>query len=111
MTVDAGALHEELARAGLKIRSVGSDGSIDWAGDPDPRELSIFRAVLAAHDPAARQRQWKADLVELRELRTAQDASVPPTIEAWDALTPGQQSAAVWRGLRIQSLDARAKPS
>ena len=55
-TVDIAGLHAELEAAGLPVGSVSSDGRVDYSRDLTPTEQTTAQAVIAAHDPAKRER-------------------------------------------------------
>lgn len=63
--IDVAGLHAELEAAGLPVVGVSSDGRIDYSRDLTPAEQATADAVVAAHDPAKRE----------RDERTARDAA------------------------------------
>ena len=49
--INATKLHQELATAGLPVRSVGSDGQFAYSRALTAAEAVTAAAVIAAHDP------------------------------------------------------------
>ena len=106
MTYTAGQLHEELVTAGLRIRSCGSDGSIDWVDLPTPAEQATAQAVLAAHDPGKRERDRAAEDADRRAKLQQLDAATA-TPEAWANLSAAQRSEAQRVNIRLTLALAR----
>lgn len=107
MNYDARELDTELRAAGLEIHGCDGTGRIHWVRPPTAQEQVTAQAVLAAHDPGARERRGRAELDELARLHADLEAAVPATVAEWNALTPAQRNEALWRGLRIQWRCAR----
>lgn len=58
--IDVSALIEELMLASLPVVGVSSDGRIDYSRELTAAELTTAQAVIAAHDPAKRERDERA---------------------------------------------------
>ena len=54
--LDVTGLHAELEAAGLPVVGVSSDGRIDYSRELTPAEQTTAQAIIAAHDPAKRER-------------------------------------------------------
>ena len=54
--LDVTGLHAELEAAGLPVVGVSSDGRVDYARPLTPAEQTTAQAIIAAHDPAKRER-------------------------------------------------------
>ncbi len=54
--IDSTALYEDLQTAGLPVISANSDGRVDYSRALTPAEQTTAQAVVAAHDPAKRER-------------------------------------------------------
>lgn len=66
--VDAQQLHEELTAAGLPVVGVSSDGRVDYSRALTAAEQTTAKAIIAAHDPAKRER-------DERDERTARETA------------------------------------
>jgi len=54
--IDVTQLHSELAAAGLPVVGVSGDGRIDYSRTLTAAEQTTAQAIIAAHDPAKRER-------------------------------------------------------
>ncbi len=66
--IDSTALYEDLQTAGLPVISANSDGRVDYSRALTPAEQTTADAVVAAHDPAKRER-------DERDERTARETA------------------------------------
>lgn len=88
--VDVMSLHAELETAGLPVMGVSSDGRIDYARELTPAEQTTAQAVIAAHDPAKRERDERTarDVAKAAaaDLRTYLDRTNPTQAQTVAAL-------------------------
>ena len=54
--IDVTSLTEELSAAGLPVVGVSSNGRIDYSRELTAAEQTTAKAIIAAHDPAKRER-------------------------------------------------------
>lgn len=54
--IDVTSLHSELESDNLPVVSVNSDGRVDYSRELTAAEQTTAKAIIAAHDPAKRER-------------------------------------------------------
>jgi hypothetical protein len=88
MAINVSKLHQELVAAGVPVVSVHINGTVDYADDPTPEEITLTGQIIAAHDPT--------DYVELRR---KQAILLARAIPGWATFTPGQMETAITNGV------------
>jgi hypothetical protein len=106
MIYDAGAFHEELVAAGLKIHGVGSDGSIAWNGVPTQMNLDVADAVRRAHDPGKREREEKDRRVDL-DIVATRLWNASKTMNDWGGLDAASRLEVVRQAVRAVAVMLR----
>ena len=83
-------LTDELIAVGLPVVGVSSDGRIDYSRDLTPAEQTTAQAIIAAHDPAKRERDERTarDVAKAAaaDLRTYLDRTNPTQAQTVAAL-------------------------
>lgn len=97
------SLQQECIAAGLRIHGCASDGRIDWIAPPTQAEQNTATAVLAAHDPAKRERDDLAERTGIRAVvQRLLDHTKDPT--TWMTLTATDRLEDTRIGLRALAL-------
>lgn len=101
--IDVTSLTEELSAAGLPVVGVSSDGRVDYARALTPAEQTTAQAIIAAHDPAKRERDERTarDVAKAAaaDLRTYLDRTNPTQAQTVAALAGVIESMRVALGL------------